>query len=393
MQRYFTFLLFFLAYAGSMYGVEFGADDFFQNRVGLLKGEQVYLLTTTNSFTTSYTTIIDKALDMHKVFKVVALLTPEHEVDPKKVYTRMRYRETPIIDFHHTYQHFYDKKLPQGTAILIDLPPAPIRSFTYLATMIRALYFAHKKKLKCIILDRPNPLGGNLIDGPLPKKFGPDLTLCPCNIPYIHGMTLGEIALMVNKELKLNVHLTVIKAKGWKRSMTWNETHLPWIPPTKTLSKWETFYYTAITGVFDGLSCVRTTRDTEPFKAVRIPNIEGYKIRDVINARKIPGVQAYTKISLDSKDTSTHCWLHVDPQKIKSPLSVTAAIVYAIHLYQPSSIKKCLNYKISNKIFFKCWEDPTIKKMWFNNRAIAWSRAFKREVEQFKKRRAPYLLY
>lgn len=122
-------------------------------------------------------------------------------------------------------------------ALVFDLQDAGVRFYTYISTLILALQAAAGSGVEFVVLDRPNPLGGERIEGPVsaPRKFVPESFLNFAPGPLVHGMTLGEMARHVNARLERPARLTVVPMEGWTRRMTWAGTGRPWVPPSPNL--------------------------------------------------------------------------------------------------------------------------------------------------------------
>jgi uncharacterized protein YbbC (DUF1343 family) len=149
---------------------------------------------------------------------------------------------------------------------------------------------AAKHRIPFIVLDRPNPLGGELVDGPvLDMNFESFIGAGP--VAYVHGMTVGELALFFNGELEMGCELTVVPMEGWKRSMRWQDTGLEWMPTSPHIPEPDTPLFYAATSMLGELPLVSVgVGYTLPFKVVGAPWIDAGKIAGRLNAKKLPGV-------------------------------------------------------------------------------------------------------
>jgi uncharacterized protein YbbC (DUF1343 family)/CubicO group peptidase (beta-lactamase class C family) len=122
-------------------------------------------------------------------------------------------------------------------ALVFDLQDAGVRFYTYSSTLILALEAAAEAGLEFVVLDRPNPLGGERVEGPLsaPRDVVPSSFLNLAPGPLVHGLTLGEMATYINARLDRPARLTVVRMEGWTREMTWADTGRPWVPPSPNL--------------------------------------------------------------------------------------------------------------------------------------------------------------
>ncbi|HOA75138.1 MAG TPA: DUF1343 domain-containing protein [Phycisphaerae bacterium] len=175
--------------------------------------------------------------------------------------------------------------------ILFDIQDIGARFYTYPATMGLAMEAAAELGgIKVIVLDRPNPITGTRVDGPISDKNRPRFTAFG-PLPVMHGMTIGELARLFNREYGINCDLTVIDVKGWKRGMWWDETGLLWINPSPNMRNLT--QATLYPGVCLLEACnVSVGRGTDqPFEFVGAPWIDGRKWAAALNAAKLPGVR------------------------------------------------------------------------------------------------------
>jgi uncharacterized protein YbbC (DUF1343 family) len=116
--------------------------------------------------------------------------------------------------------------------VLIDLPDVGVRYYTYPWTMRELLRLAAAAGKPVVVLDRPNPLGGEVVEGNLPEIDAP---VCATRVPVRHGLTLGELARRQALDMRVDVDLTIVPCRGWRRSALWRDTGLPWVPPSPAL--------------------------------------------------------------------------------------------------------------------------------------------------------------
>ncbi len=122
-------------------------------------------------------------------------------------------------------------------ALVVDLQDAGVRFYTYVSTLILCRDAAAEAAIELVVLDRPNPLGGERIDGPVsdPREVVPESLVNRAPGPLIHGLTLGEMARLVNATALRKARVTVVPMQGWKRGFVWSETGRPWVPPSPNL--------------------------------------------------------------------------------------------------------------------------------------------------------------
>jgi uncharacterized protein YbbC (DUF1343 family)/CubicO group peptidase (beta-lactamase class C family) len=174
--------------------------------------------------------------------------------------------------------------------LVFDIQDIGARYYTYIATLGYCMERAAKMGIRVIVLDRPNPLGGLLMEGPiLDPKLSGQFTAYH-TIPITHGMTVGELARMYNAERKIGANLEVVKMPNWNRRLLWDQTGLPWINPSPNIRNVrEAALYPGI-GFLEGLP-LSVGRGTDmPFEILGAPWIDGAVLADRLNQRRLPGV-------------------------------------------------------------------------------------------------------
>jgi beta-glucosidase-like glycosyl hydrolase/uncharacterized protein YbbC (DUF1343 family) len=174
---------------------------------------------------------------------VVRLFTPEHGLQSRAAAgEHVESGEDPVsglpvVSLYGDNRKPKKKDLKGLDALVFDLQGAGVRFYTYVSTMILCLESAAERGLEFVVLDRPNPLGGERVEGPVsaPRDVVPESFVNMAPGPLVHGLTLGEMARYVNQRLKKPARLTVVPMKGWERSMTWADTGRTWVPPSPNL--------------------------------------------------------------------------------------------------------------------------------------------------------------
>lgn len=175
-------------------------------------------------------------------------------------------------------------------AVVIDLQDAGVRFYTYETVMFYFLEAAAKTGTDIVVLDRPNPINGSFVQGPLSDK-GAESYVHYMQLPARHGMTMGELARYFNRERNLNAPLTVVKMQGWQRGDWYDSTGLTWVNPSPNLRDLEE------ATLYPGLGLIETTnisvgRGTDtPFEIFGAPWIDGRKLAEYLNRRFLPGVR------------------------------------------------------------------------------------------------------
>lgn len=174
--------------------------------------------------------------------------------------------------------------------LLYDAQDGGARFLTGTSVMAKAMEAAGESGIPFIVLDRPNPLGGIEIEGPvLDPAVSSFVGLYP--IPIRHGMTRGELARMLQGEFGLSVELTVVPMVGWERSMRFEQTGLPWVMTSPDMPSLDTVNIYPATCPFEGTSCSEGRGTTRPFELIGAPWMDGRAVADEMNALDLPGVR------------------------------------------------------------------------------------------------------
>ncbi|MCC7010360.1 MAG: DUF1343 domain-containing protein [Acidobacteria bacterium] len=261
-----------------------------------LKGLRVGLLTNHTGRARDGVSTIDLLAAAPDV-KLVALFSPEHGIRgvldasvPSSVDDKTK---LPIHSLYGQTQRPTVNMLAGLDAIVIDLQDVGARFYTYMTTMAYVMEEAAPRKIKVVVLDRPNPINGVQIEGPALDPISLGFTGYFPTMPIRPGMTIGELARLFNTERQIGADLTVVPMQSWRRDQWFDETGLPWINPSPNM---RTLYAAAL---YPGIGALENTnlsvgRGTDtPFEQVGAPWIDGRKLSDVLNSRGVPGVRFY----------------------------------------------------------------------------------------------------
>ena len=226
--------------------------------------------------------------------KLIALFSPEHGIrgiaDEKVSDAKDETTGLPIYSLYGETRRPKPEQLKDLDALVFDIQDIGARFYTYISTLGYLLEEAAKTKLPVFVLDRPNPIGGTEVEGPIADSDKLSFTSYD-RIPTRHGLTIGELGELFNRQRKIGADLRVIKMEGWRRAMWFDETNLTWINPSPNMRS-----LTEAT-LYPGVGLLETTnvsvgRGTDtPFEIVGAPWIQGDKLADYLNQRSIPGVR------------------------------------------------------------------------------------------------------
>lgn len=284
--------------------VKTGIDVLKENGFAQLQGKKVGLVTNPTGIDRELNSTVDILFNAKGV-ELVALYGPEHGVrgdihagdhvsgnsDPKT--------GLPVHSLYGATFKPTPEMLEGLDAIIYDIQDIGCRSFTYISTMGKVMEAAAEQGIEVIVLDRPNPLGGEKIEGPLVRD-GFYSFVSQFKIPYIYGLTCGELAQMLNEEgmIKdkegnvLKCKLTVVPMEGWKRSMLFEETDLPWVLPSPHIPQPVSAFFYPATGILGDLMVYSIgVGYTLPFQMIAVEGIDADKLTDRLNGLALPGVK------------------------------------------------------------------------------------------------------
>lgn len=268
-------------------------DDY----ASLLKGKQIGLIVNHTAVSSGMASTVDifKANASFRGYTLSALFAPEHGFTGS-AYNSEAIAESsdpdgiPIYSLHGKTMRPTDEMLKRLDLLVYDIQDIGSRSYSYIATLFYAMEEAAQRGIPVVVLDRPNPINGLTVDGPLLDSQWRS-TLGYINVPYCHGMTVGELARFFNKEYNVGCKLEVVPMKGWTRNMAFQDTGLAWIPTSPYIPEASTAFFYPTTGILGELQLVNIGIGyTLPFKVVGAPWIDAKAFAQNLNAQKFPGV-------------------------------------------------------------------------------------------------------
>lgn len=277
--------------------VKTGIEVLKEQNFKCLEGKRVGLITNPTGVDNSLKSTVDVLYEAPNV-NLVALYGPEHGVrgdihaGDKVDNSSDSSTGLPVFSLYGQTRKATPEMLEGIDVLIYDIQDIGCRSFTYISTMGLAMEAAAENNIEFIVLDRPNPLGGLKVEGNLAEE-GYFSFVSQFPIPYLYGLTCGELAMMLNGEkmLKGQCRLQVIKMKGWKRKMTYPETELQWIPSSPHIPHPHSSYFYPVSGILGELGYVSIgVGYTIPFQMFAAEWIEADKFADSLNALRLPGI-------------------------------------------------------------------------------------------------------
>jgi len=274
-------------------GIEVFRDSGFK----ILQGKRVGLITNPTGVDSQLKSTVD-ILNEASGVKLVALYGPEHgvrgdEYAGDKVETATdKQTGVPVYSLYGKTRKASAEMLKDVDVLVYDIQDIGCRSYTYISTMGLAMEAAAENNIEFVVLDRPNPVGGLKVEGNLTEdKFISFVS--QFKIPYIYGLTCGELAKLLNGEKMLDKQckLTVVPMKGWKRKMTFEQTSLPWVLTSPHIPQATSAYYYAASGILGEFSFMSIgVGYTLPFQLFAKDSIDAGLLSKRMNDLHLPGV-------------------------------------------------------------------------------------------------------
>jgi uncharacterized protein YbbC (DUF1343 family) len=195
----------------------------------------------------------------------------------------------PVYSLYGPTRHPNAAMLEGVDVLLFDIQDVGSRAYTFISTMAYAMQSAKQYGKEIWVLDRPNPVGGQLVEGPvLEPAYESFIGLYP--IAMRHGMTIGELARMFNEHFGIGANLRVIQMQDYTREMIWPDTGLQWVQSSPNIPTWETTFPYLCTGLIDGAGVNGGVGTAKPFFYAGMAGIDPDALADRLNARNLPGV-------------------------------------------------------------------------------------------------------
>ncbi|MDF2549981.1 MAG: ybbC [Chlamydiales bacterium] len=362
----------FLLFAGSSLqaqeaeGVKPGLEVLFNQSAVFqqLKGKRVGLLTNQSAVSTQMEWSVDLFKRHQKAggYQLVALFAPEHGLQGKSHASEKVKHEKdpdglPIFSLHGETRR-PTKEMLKGVDILVyDIQDIGCRSYTFISTLFYTMEEAAKLNIQVWVLDRPNPINGVVVDGPcLDAKWRSFVGYI--DVPYCHGMTIGELSEFFNREYQIGCHLTVVPMQGWRRSMTFLETGLLWFPSSPQIPTGDTPLYYPMTGLLGELNMVSIgVGYTLPFKVIGAPWIDALALASFLNQLKLPGISFepfhyQPFFGRFAKEACQGVLLFVKDPAIYRPVQTQYAIIEGLKALYPEKFAQALKSSIHRKEMF-----------------------------------------
>jgi uncharacterized protein YbbC (DUF1343 family) len=249
-------------------------------------------------------------------------------------------RRVPIYSLYSETREPTADMLRDVDTLVIDLQDVGTRIYTYIYTMANCLVAARRHGLDVIVCDRPNPIGGTGVEGPMLEP-GFESFVGEFPIPMRHGMTIGELARLFNEQFGIGAHLTVIEMAGWRREMCWDDTGLSWVMPSPNMPTLDTAIVYPGGVLFEGTQLSEGRGTTKPFELLGAPWIDAEPFAARLNALRIDG--AWFRPTVFEPTFHKHarqacggCQIHVTDRELFRPVLAGVAVMGEFHRTAPA---------------------------------------------------------
>ncbi len=275
--------------------VESGLDVLVRRRRGLLRGQRVAVVAHQASIDSRYEHAVELLREIRGV-KVRTLLAPEHGLwgaPQDHIWidgTRDPVTRLPVWSLYGARREPTDAMLRGIDTVVVDLQDVGSRYYTFIWTMALVMRACARSGVHVVVLDRPNPLGGAMVEGNVADPtFASFVGLYPLAIR--HGLTIGEIARYLNERHGIGCRLTVVPMRGWRRRMLWEDTGLPWVPPSPNMPTLDTARVYPGGCLIEGTNLSEGRGTTRPFEWIGAPYLDGHRYAAALDAMSLPGVR------------------------------------------------------------------------------------------------------
>jgi uncharacterized protein YbbC (DUF1343 family) len=387
--------------------VFFGDELLLEENIDLLKDKRVGVVTNHSAILPNNVHLVDSLLALG--INITALFAPEHGIrgefsDGSKISSSTDNKTgIPIFSLYGSTKKPTKEMLNNIDIILFDIQDIGARFYTYISTLYYLLQSAVENNLPVVVLDRPNPIGGLRVSGPvLDINYSSFIGIAP--IPVLHGMTIGELAELYVNENFINTgskpELIVIKMKGWKRNYFWEDINREWILTSPNIPKFETSLIYPGTCFIEGTNISEGRGTDDPFLTLRAPFINSGELINNLKSLQIEGIEfspaSFTPVNIKgkaihSKYEGINCYgvkfMLTDKNKFNA-VEFGVYLIYSLIKLYPD------NFKFNDKYFDKlAGTDKLRKDLLAGKNPSSIIKSWENELEEFKSIRKQYLIY
>ncbi len=364
--------------------------------VEILKNKRLGLITNQTGVDSNLKSTID-ILKEDSNFNLTALFAPEHGIGGDSVanenvnHSIDERTGLPVYSLYGKTRQPTEEMLEKVDVLVFDIQDIGARTYTYISTLFLAMEAANKFGKEFLVLDRPNPLGGLNVEGPVIKdEYKSFIGLL--SVPMVHGMTIGEIAQFIKGEYNMSLKLTVVPMKSWSRNMCWDDTGLIWVPTSPHIPTVDAAFFYAATGTISSANLSNGVGYTLPFQLIGGEWVEPYKLADALNSKNLPGVKfqpyRFKPFYSTFKDKELKgVRLVLTDERVFQPVKISLEILASLELLYPGVNKLPRDL---NQIWGVDYISTNVKE---GKTADEIVKNWEEDLNKFKEKREKYLLY
>jgi uncharacterized protein YbbC (DUF1343 family) len=387
--------------------VKLGLEKVLDERLDVLRDLRVGLICNQASVNHQFEHAADLFQDSERI-NLVKLLGPQHgirgDVQDNMIETSHGIDQAtglPIYSLYSETREPNQEMLSGLDALVFDLQDVGCRVYTFIYTLANSMIACAKFGKKFIVLDRPNPIGGKEVEGNTLEK-GHESFVGQYPIPMRHGLCVGELANLFNREFGINCELEVVSMDGWEREYFYDETDAPWVMPSPNMPTVDTAVVFPGTVFFEGTQVSEGRGTTRPFEIVGAPYIIAKEYADALASHKLSGVsfRPINFLPTFQKHMGVTCggvFVHIIDRKTFEPVITGLAMVKTIIDLYPNDFKwKNPPYEYvfdRNPFDVIAGTDKMRNLIEYGNTVKDIKLSWQKDVEVFNKLREQYLLY
>jgi uncharacterized protein YbbC (DUF1343 family) len=387
--------------------VSLGIDRLLTADRRLIAGKRIGVVCNPASVDARFVHAVDR-LARERDLRVTAIFGPQHgfrsDLQDNMIETphaRDARREIPIYSLYSETREPTADMLRDVDVLVVDLQDVGTRVYTYVYTMANCMRAAARHGVHVIVCDRPNPVGGDDVEGNLLQPAYTSF-VGQFPIPLRHGMTIGELARLFNDEFRLGAAVDVIQLEGWTRSMYFDETGLPWIIPSPNLPTLDSAIVYPGAVLFEGTKLSEGRGTTRPFELIGAPWIDAERLADAMNARGLPGayfrpVYFEPTFHKHAKQTCGGCQTHVLDRRAFRPVRTAVELMEEFRRQDPSRFawrEPPYEYEHEKEPIDVLYGSERLRAALDSGTGVeALLASWKTDEEAFRRTREKYLLY
>ena len=374
---------------------------------GRLDGRRVAVVCNPSSVDGQLRHVVDR-IAAHSRARLTAIFGPQHgfrsDVQENMIESGHAHddvRRVPVYSLYSETREPTTEMLRDVDELVVDLQDVGTRIYTYIYTMANCLTAARKHGIHVVVCDRPNPIGGEAVEGPmLERGFESFVGMYP--IPMRHGMTIGELARLFNDAFGIGADLDVIAMEGWRRGMYFDDTCLPWVLTSPNIPTLDTCVVYPGTVLFEGTNVSEGRGTTRPFELIGAPWVAAERFADAMNRLALPGVFFRPAVfeptfHKHAKTSCGGCQIHVLDRTAFRPVETGVALLAAFRASDPAQFAwRDPPYEYEHEklpIDILAGSSEMRERIEAGQAAREIARSWKDSVDAFSELRARFLIY